>query len=114
MRSNRQMRFTPMIAAILCAALGSAAAMAQSTPAGAAKLFRSGQYEQVIQAAEKAIAARQLDEAWWLLKIRAEMASGEYAEALKSFEGAAGRYDQSIALRLVAYDVYRMNNMPRE
>src|SRR5688572_12547608 len=116
MASRRATRLTTLVV-LACCLMGSSswsAALAQESPAAAEKLFRLGEYQQVIEMADKAIAARQLDERWYLLKIRAEMATGRYAEAMKSYEAGGGRYDQSIALRLLAYDVYRMNDMPAE
>ena len=46
------------------------------------------------------------------LKISAEMARGKYAEALISAEGAVRRFPTSIALRLLAGEVYRYNGRP--
>src|SRR5687768_5866870 len=80
----------------------------------AKKLFNSGQYEQSRVACRAAIEAKQRDEGWWLLKIRAELATGQYADALKTYENAAAVYETSLPLRLLGYDVLRMNDKVNE
>jgi tetratricopeptide (TPR) repeat protein len=82
--------------------------------AEARQLLRSGKYQECIDAAAKAIEDRQWGEGWWVVKIQAEMASGQYGEAQKSYESALERYDGSVVLRMLGYDVLRYNNKPDE
>jgi tetratricopeptide (TPR) repeat protein len=78
----------------------------------AQKLFRTGRYGECIEACDKAIASNQWGEAWWLLKIRSELVTGQYAEALKSYEAGLDRYDASIPLRLLGHEALRLNDRP--
>ena len=55
------------------------------------------------------IAADGWTEGWRTLKISAELARGEYTEALISTESAVRRFPTSVALRLLAREVYRYN-----
>src|SRR5262245_54097447 len=48
------------------------------------QLFRSGKYAECVQATEKAIAENDFSENYRLLKVRAEMELGRYADALKT------------------------------
>lgn len=76
-------------------------------------LFNSGKYEECIAAATDATENDQRDrEAWWLLKVRAEMAVGQYPEALATLEAALERFPADAPLRLIGYDVYRANGRP--
>jgi tetratricopeptide (TPR) repeat protein len=92
---------------ITCAPRASAAPLAD-----AQKLFKTGDYQECIDAAAKAIEASPWTEDWWLLKIRAELATGQYPEALKTQETAVSRFEGSVALRLLGYDAYRLNGRP--
>jgi tetratricopeptide (TPR) repeat protein len=92
---------------ITCVPRASAAPLAD-----AQKLFKTGDYQECVDAAAKAIEASPWTEDWWLLKIRAELATGQYPEALKTQEAAVSRFEGSIALRLLGYDAYRLNGRP--
>src|SRR5688572_26628283 len=48
----------------------------------AQKLYTSGRYTECISACAAAIDEGEWDLGWWLLKVRAEMTTGQYAEAL--------------------------------
>ena len=74
------------------------------------KLFRTGQYAECVTEAEKAIAANDFSENYRLLKIRAEMELGRYADALKTLDEALRRFPYSIQLRWLGRDVCRYNN----
>jgi tetratricopeptide (TPR) repeat protein len=90
------------------------------TPAAAAeledaeKLFYSGKYAECIDACQKAIGGNAWAEGWRLLKIRSELATGKYAEALKSYEATVAVYRTSVLLRLLGYDVLRANDRPKD
>jgi hypothetical protein len=52
------------------------------------KLFRTGHYVECVTEADKAIAANDFSENYRLLKIRAELELGRYADALKTLDEA--------------------------
>src|SRR5688572_17763410 len=87
-----------------------AAAAPAAELADAQKLFNTGKYAECITACETAITTNQFGEGWWLLKIRAELATGRYPEALKTYESGVDRYDSSIPLRLLGHEALRMND----
>ena len=80
----------------------------------AQKLYRSGKYEECIEACAKGVEGISRDENWWILKARAELATGKYPQALETFEAAQSRYERSIPVLLAGYDVFRANNKPEE
>ncbi|HEV2292710.1 MAG TPA: tetratricopeptide repeat protein [Tepidisphaeraceae bacterium] len=90
-----------------------AAAAAATELADAEKLFRTGQYHACALACEAAIDSRQWSEEWWILKIRSEMATGEYESALKTYQQGIEVHRCSVQMRLVGYDVYRANGDPQ-
>ena len=77
-------------------------------------LFNSGKYADCIDAAAKGIETRAWRESWWRLKIRAELETGRYADALATLKQAFERFSSSLRLRLLGRDVYRFNGMPEE
>jgi tetratricopeptide (TPR) repeat protein len=91
----------------------SASAHAADLPAIEA-LYNSGKYAEVIEAAEKAFQSGDRDAPLSIVRIRAELATGAYTEALQTLEAALARYGTNLALRLVARDVYLRNNQPEQ
>ena len=87
---------------------------AAADPDDAEALFRAGKYDECAKLAEQEIAAGGWNERSRFLKISAEMARGKYDEALDSTERAIRRFPASIALRLLARDVYRFNGRKEE
>src|SRR5687768_16797439 len=65
----------------------------------AQKLYYSGKYAECIDACQNAIESNAWAEGWRLLKIRSELATGTYAEALNTNEATAAVYRTSIPLR---------------
>ena len=90
-----------------------AAAAAATEVADAEKLFRTGKYEECILACDTAIAGRQWSEGWWTLKMRSELATGKYEQALQTYQQGIDRHFRSVPMRLVGYDVYRANGDPQ-
>ena len=80
--------------------------------AAAEALYNSGKYAEAVAAASTAIDAGEYDEAWPVLRIRSQLASGDYPAALVSLEAAILRHPTGIAVRLVGRDVYLCNNQP--
>jgi tetratricopeptide (TPR) repeat protein len=95
---------------LLAVAVGGRATARAEELEDAEKLYRTGKYGECIAACEKAIERSAWPESWRHLKIRAEMTSGRYARALKTYEATAAVYRTSIILRLLGYEVLRMNN----
>lgn len=93
-------------------------ALSPSLPAAevadAQKLFNAGKYAECIVECAKAIADNQWHEGWRLLKIKAELATGQYSQALKTFETAMPRFPSSVPLRLLGQQVLQFNNRPQE
>jgi tetratricopeptide (TPR) repeat protein len=80
----------------------------------AQKLYNTGEYDDCTAACAAAIEQNQWHMAWRLLKIRSELASGRYSDALATYEAAMSRYNVSIPLRLLGYEVLRRNDRPQE
>jgi tetratricopeptide (TPR) repeat protein len=82
--------------------------------ADAQKLFDTGKYAEAIDSVNKALQAGDGDDDWWALKIRAELTLGRYPEAFKTFATAIDRYDASVDLRMLGYEVYLANDRPAD
>lgn len=78
------------------------------------QLFLKGEYAKCIEAVDAAVKEGEYDEQWPLLKIRSQLATGQYAESKESLESAMKRYRYGIHLRVLGYDVYRYNGMTTE
>jgi len=72
-------------------------------------LFRSGKYAECVDSAAKGIEENGYNENFRLLKIRAEMELGRYADALKSLDASLEKLPHSIQLRWVGRDVCLFN-----
>ena len=100
------------IAAVCLAAMSLAPVRANgqslTTPRG---LYKSGHYEEAIDDANKAIDDGSWDEEWQILKLRAELMTGRYADAMESYKKAITRHSTSIRLRMLGTDVYRFNGL---
>jgi hypothetical protein len=75
-----------------------------------AGLFRNGKYAECAEAAAKGIAADEFSENLRLIKIRAEMEQGKYADALATLDAALQKLPTSIQLRWLGRDVCRFND----
>ena len=112
MSASRPLRLWLVLAAALAAAAPAASPAAEV--ADAQKLFWSGKYAECVAACDEAIEDREFDEEWYLLKIRAQLATGQYPQALRTYEEALDRHDRSIPVLLAGYDVLRRNDRPDE
>lgn len=83
-----------------------------SESADAAVLFRTGKYVESVAAATKAIGASEYIESYHLLKLRAEMELGRYADAVATFDAALKKFPNSIEVRWWGRDVCRFNAQP--
>jgi len=75
-------------------------------------LFNSGKYAECIETTAARIDQRAWRESWRRLKIRAELATGRYCDALATLEMALERFPSSIHLRLLGREVYLFNDWP--
>ena len=105
---------TPVALATLVLFIVSATPVRAVEVADARKLFNTGRYTECIDACDEAVAGRQWDDSWYLLKIRAEMATGQYAQALESLQAGLDRFETSARLRVIGRDVLRANNKPQD
>jgi tetratricopeptide (TPR) repeat protein len=78
----------------------------------ARKLYNTGQYLECVAACEEATKESRADEEWWVLKMRSQLATGQYPQALETLDAATDAYQRSIPILLVGYDVYRSNDKP--
>lgn len=74
------------------------------------QLLNSGQYQTCIKKTEAAILKKTYGSEWPLLKAKAELAVGQYAEAQQTIDAGIKRYSWSLPLRLKAYEIYQLNN----
>jgi tetratricopeptide (TPR) repeat protein len=93
---------------------------ADSTPQAASSvedvkaLMQAGEYEQAIAAAKQQVDKRVWNEAWPRLLIEGYLTVGDYDRARAEYEFAIERFGDSIPLRLLGVQVYRMtNNAPQ-
>ncbi|MCA9184580.1 MAG: peptidase MA family metallohydrolase [Pirellulaceae bacterium] len=75
----------------------------------ARQLYQSGRYVECTQYVAAAIEETYLSENWAVLKVQAEMASGQYTQAQKSLDAALEKLSYSIRLRWLGRDVCRRN-----
>lgn len=102
--------FSPWLVAWLALpGLGGGNSVRGADLAAATRLFRGGQYAECVQACEQAIRENDFSENFRLLKIRAEMELGRYAQARQTLEAALSRFPASLQLRWLGRDVYRYN-----
>ncbi len=76
--------------------------------------LRAGRYDEAAKLAGQETASGSWVERWHLVKVRAELAQGLYSAALGSLEYALRRIPGSLALLLLARDVYHYNGKDAE
>jgi tetratricopeptide (TPR) repeat protein len=75
-------------------------------------LYRTGKYVESIDLAAKAMAGGDPSETWPVLKLRAEMTLGRYADTRKTLEAGLGRFPYNAKLLWLGAEVYRFNGLP--
>lgn len=73
-------------------------------------MLSTGKYEECLAATTKAVEEKSYGEEWPILKSQAEVALGKYPEALQTVEAGLQRYNWSIRLRQLEYDLALANN----
>ncbi len=76
----------------------------------AKNFYRSGDYNASIKLAALQVERGVWNEVWPRLLIESYLAVGDYSAALKAYEKAVERFGESIRLRLLGVQVYKMNN----
>ena len=99
-------RLSLAVSLLLLSLLAPLAASA-ATLAEARKLYDTGDYSGCIEACKLGTEANRWFEEWWILKIKAELTTGAYAEALKSFEAAHQIHTFSLPLKWTGVEVLR-------
>ena len=97
-----------LTAFVLFLLLSAQPASAADLPA-AQKLFRTGDYAGCLDACKKGIEENRWLEGWWLLKVRTELTTGQYADALTTYEAAQNRHGFSLPVRWAGFQVLRAN-----
>ena len=103
-----------VLALVLAVSVLTGAGAAGADLEDAEKLFKSGHYLECIAACAEGVSGNRPDEGWWVLKMRAELATGQYPQALETFDAATEQNERSIPILLAGYDVQRANGRPRE
>jgi tetratricopeptide (TPR) repeat protein len=80
----------------------------------AQKLFRTGRYDECVRLADEEIDNGVWNEPWRHLKIKCQLATGKYPQAIVSLEDALRQFSTSISLRLLGREVYRLNGRDQE
>ena len=80
------------------------AAQAEDDPA---TLFRKGQYEECVESATKALGTGGFFESIWVVKLRAQLELGRYADALTTLDAALEKLPNSIQVRFLGRDICR-------
>ena len=75
------------------------------------QLYREGKFQKVIESANQTTQTNSLlNQDWFVLKCRAQLATGKYADAKVTVDEGLKAYKDSIRIREVAAEVYRFNS----
>jgi tetratricopeptide (TPR) repeat protein len=96
----------------LTAALWSTSGSAAADIGEVTSMLKAGKYLECADAAGAAIEEGQYSETWRILKIDAELRTGQYPEALSTLEAAFERFKTSVRLRWIGHRVYQFNAKP--
>jgi tetratricopeptide (TPR) repeat protein len=80
--------------------------------ADAQGMLRAGKYAAAIEESAKGVEAEPWREGWWLVKVRAELITGRYGDALKTVQAGLQRHADNVPLRLMNIEALRYNNRP--
>ena len=99
-----------LVASVLAFSPAAAAAEVEE----AQKLFNTGHYDECLRMADEEIGVMGWSEPWRHLKIKSQLATGKYSDAIASVQDAVRRFPASITLRLLGHDVYRLSGRDQE
>lgn len=77
----------------------------------AIQLFRTGEYAKCVEATAKGVEENPFTDQFPVLKLRAEMQLGRYADALATLDAALLKFPTSVQLRWLGQDVCRFNGL---
>jgi tetratricopeptide (TPR) repeat protein len=80
----------------------------------AEKLFRTGKYAECEKLTADEITKGADTAAWWVLKIRSEVARGKFEATGKTIEKARTRFSEDLVLHLLAHEVYRTSGREKK
>lgn len=100
--------FSPII--LLIVVLSSPGSLRAETVAECQTMLSTGKYDECLQATTKAIEEKSYGEEWPVLKAQAEISLGKYPEALQTVEAGITRYNWSVRLRQMEYELSLANN----
>jgi tetratricopeptide (TPR) repeat protein len=72
--------------------------------------LRTGQYDECLEYAKAQVEKKVWNDKWPILLVEAYLTTGRYEQALVVYEESLSRFGDSLRLRLLGVDVYRMNN----
>ena len=94
--SRRGVGYLPGFALLLACGLAGAPTAIAADLAEAEKLFRTGRYDECVRLVDDEIANMAWSESWRHLKIRSQLATGKYSEAIASLEEALRRFPERV------------------
>ena len=98
---------------LICVVIGIANSASAAVDIGKlTTLFRTGQYAECVEATALAIRESEFNENLRVLKLRAELELGRYADAAETLDAALKKFTTSIELRWWGRDVCRFNGQP--
>ncbi|MEO8493496.1 MAG: tetratricopeptide repeat protein [Planctomycetota bacterium] len=102
------------LAGLLCVlAVFTTSQLAHAVDLGeATTLLKQGKYAECIESAATAIQEGQYSETWRELKLKAELATGQYPAALATLDEALERNKSSVRARWIGYRVCLFNGLP--
>jgi tetratricopeptide (TPR) repeat protein len=74
--------------------------------------LRVGQYDECIEYAKAQVEKKVWNDKWPILLVEAYLTTGKYEQALVVYEESLSRFGDSLRLRLLGVDVFRLNNQP--
>ncbi len=110
--TGRRFSAGALLAALTLATLPRGTCAASLSEAKA--LLNSGKYTECIEMCAKGIEAYSWHETWRHCRIDAQIAVGEYSDAVATMEAALEQFRSSIRLRMVGHKLYLHNNRPAD
>ncbi len=101
-----------ILAGLLAGGVFSTAAAATGDDVQA--LIHAGQYQRAAELAREAMTGGYVSERWPRLLIECQMTTGQYEDALQTYQAAVRRYPGSLTLRYEGLDVLRFNGLDDE
>jgi tetratricopeptide (TPR) repeat protein len=78
------------------------------------RLFRRGEYEKCIEIASGEVERSVWNEGWPKLLVETYLTTGQYEEAVKTYEASVQRFSTSLRLRMLGAQAYRMTDNAKQ